>query len=211
MFFGPQRGVAAEEDAGARDTAWSSRPPPACPIYRIRFRCRARSTGNAFSWPMARITSSAGKKKMSIVFEFFGLSVPLQALEIHAGQLPVLDHETLRRVIDQDLDAFFFGILQLPGRSFEESARPPRHHFDIFATEPADDRQQSMAVLPTPMISTFSPTESMWPKAMDSSQSMPIWMRSVSCRPGCRALCRAARPCLQKPRRSLRPAVLSCC
>ncbi len=41
-----------------------------------------------------------------------------------------------------------------------------------------------MAVLPTPMMSTFSPTEVVWPKAMDSSQSMPMWMRSVSWRPG---------------------------
>ena len=41
-----------------------------------------------------------------------------------------------------------------------------------------DERQQSIAVLPTPMISTRSPIESMWPKATDSSQSMPMWMRS---------------------------------
>ena len=43
-----------------------------------------------------------------------------------------------------------------------------------------DDRQQSMAVLPTPMINTLSPIESMWPKARDSSQSIPMWIRSVS-------------------------------
>ena len=30
-----------------------------------------------------------------------------------------------------------------------------------------DERQQSIAVLPTPMISTFSPIESMWPNATD--------------------------------------------
>ena len=45
-------------------------------------------------------------------------------------------------------------------------------------------RQQSIAVLPTPMISTRSPIVSMCPKATDSSQSMPMWMRSVSWRPG---------------------------
>ena len=33
-----------------------------------------------------------------------------------------------------------------------------------------------MAVLPTPMISTRSPIVSMWPKAIDSSHSMPMWM-----------------------------------
>ena len=36
------------------------------------------------------------------------------------------------------------------------------------------ERQQSIAVLPTPMISTRLPTESMWPKWIDSSHSMPM-------------------------------------
>src|ERR1700722_8601522 len=40
-------------------------------------------------------------------------------------------------VINQDLDAFLFGVLQLPGRSFEEPARAARHHFDVFSTETA--------------------------------------------------------------------------
>ena len=47
-----------------------------------------------------------------------------------------------------------------------------------------DERQQSIAVLPTPMISTRSPILSMCPKATDSSQSMPMWIRSLSWRPG---------------------------
>ena len=37
-----------------------------------------------------------------------------------------------------------------------------------------DVRQQSMAVLPTPMISTRSPIFSMWPKCADASHSMPM-------------------------------------
>ena len=41
-----------------------------------------------------------------------------------------------------------------------------------------------MAVLPTPMMSTRSPIVSMWLNATDSSQAMPMWMRSLSCRPG---------------------------
>ena len=63
----------------------------------------------------------------------FRLGVPFQALEIHAGELAVLDDEALRRVIDDDLDAFFFGVLQFPGRGFEESARAAGHHFMSFA------------------------------------------------------------------------------
>ena len=40
-----ERGVAAEEHFADRWTAWWSRRPPACPICRIRGRCRARSRG----------------------------------------------------------------------------------------------------------------------------------------------------------------------
>ena len=43
-----------------------------------------------------------------------------------------------------------------------------------------DVRQQSIAVLPTPMMITFSPIFSVWPKATLPSQSMPMWMRSLS-------------------------------
>jgi hypothetical protein len=41
-------------------------------------------------------------------------------------------------------------------------------------------RQQSIAVLPTPMISTRSSIEVDVPKATDSSQSMPMWILSLS-------------------------------
>ncbi len=68
---------------------------------------------------------------------FLGIGVPFQALELHAGELAVLDHEALGRVIDDDVDAFFFGVVQFPGRSFEVAARPARHHFDILAAQPA--------------------------------------------------------------------------
>ncbi len=54
-----------------------------------------------------------------------------------------------------------------------------------FAPSRSEVRQQSMAVLPTPMISTFSPMASVWPKATDSSQVMPMWMLAPpSSRPG---------------------------
>ena len=46
--------------------------------------------------------------------------------------------------------------------------------FTSLAPSRSELRQQSMAVLPTPMISTRSPILSMWPKATDSSQVMPI-------------------------------------
>ena len=56
-------------------------------------------------------------------------------------------------------------------RAMTFTSLPPRR-FDV--------RQQSMAVLPTPMMRTFSPIRSMWPKWTFASHSMPMWMRSVS-------------------------------
>ena len=44
----------------------------------------------------------------------------------------------------------------------------------------AEVRQQSIAVLPTPMISTFSPMRVVWPKATEPSQSIPMWTCSLS-------------------------------
>ena len=68
---------------------------------------------------------------------FLRLGVPFQPLELHALQHAVFDHEALGRVIDDDLDAFFLGVVQFPRRGFEESARAARHHLDIFAAQPA--------------------------------------------------------------------------
>ncbi len=57
--------------------------------------------------------------------------------------------------------------------------------FTLLAPRRSEVRQQSIAVLPTPMISTRSPIFSMCPKATDSSQSMPMWMLAApSWRPG---------------------------
>ena len=56
--------------------------------------------------------------------------------------------------------------------------------FTLFAPRRSEVRQQSIAVLPTPMISTRSPIFSMCPKATDSSQAMPMWMLAA---PSCAA------------------------
>ncbi len=57
--------------------------------------------------------------------------------------------------------------------------------FTSSAPRRSEVRQQSMAVLPTPMISTFLPMDLMCSKATDSSQVMPIWMLAApSARPG---------------------------
>ena len=73
--------------------------------------------------------------------------------------------------------------------SHSEALKKPRGlraiTFTLFAPRRSDVRQQSIAVLPTPMISTRSPIFSMWPKATDSSHAMPMWMFAApSWRPG---------------------------
>ncbi len=57
--------------------------------------------------------------------------------------------------------------------------------FTLLAPRRNDERQQSIAVLPTPMISTRSPIRSMCLKATDSSHWMPMWMLAApASRPG---------------------------
>ena len=65
---------------------------------------------------------------------FLRIRIPFQALKLHAHQLAVLHDKPLGRVVDYDVNAFFFGIFQLPRRSFKVSTRPPRHHLDVLAT-----------------------------------------------------------------------------
>ena len=59
-----------------------------------------------------------------------------------------------------DLDLLFFGVLELPRRRLEVLARlAARITFTSVAPSRLAERQQSIAVLPTPMISTRLPTD----------------------------------------------------
>ena len=49
--------------------------------------------------------------------------------------LPFLDDKVLGRVIDDDLDVLFLGVLQLPVRGFEKATRFARHHLDVLGTD----------------------------------------------------------------------------
>ena len=95
--------------------------------------------GNAFSWPMARMTSSHGNDDRVDDFALLlaVLLEPAQSLELHADELSVLEHEALRRVVLDDLDALFLGVLQFPRRRLEVLARPARDDLHVGAAEPA--------------------------------------------------------------------------
>ena len=103
----------------------------------------------------------------------------LHLVELHADELAVLDDEALRRVVLDDLDVLFLGVLEFPRRGLEELPRLRAITFTSVAPTRSAMRQQSIAVLPTPMISTRSPIFSTCPKCTDSSQSMPMWMFAV--------------------------------
>ena len=98
--------------------------------------------------------------------------------------LPSSMTKRLGRVVDDDFDVLLFGVLELPLGGLEEPRGLRAMTFTLLAPRRSEVRQQSIAVLPTPMISTRSPILSICPKATDSSQAMPMWMRSVSSRPG---------------------------
>ena len=51
-------------------------------------------------------------------------------------ELAVLDHEGLGRAVDDDLDAFLLGVLQLPRGGLEEAARLARHDLHALRAEP---------------------------------------------------------------------------
>ena len=55
------------------------------------------------------------------------LELVLEFLEQHAGQLAGACHYCLRRMVDEDRDAFTLGVLELPFGSLEELARLARH------------------------------------------------------------------------------------
>ena len=65
-----------------------------------------------------------------------GIDVVLHPVEQHARQSAVLDHEGLGSAVDDDLDAFFLGVIEFPGRGLEKSARLACHDFHALGAEP---------------------------------------------------------------------------
>src|SRR5690606_22839396 len=64
------------------------------------------------------------------------IDVVLELVETHPHELAVLDDESLRRVIDDDLDALLLRVLELPVGSLEELPRLARHDLHVLRAEP---------------------------------------------------------------------------
>ena len=59
----------------------------------------------------------------------------LEPVELHAGQLAVLDDEADRLKVLDNLDALFLGVLELPRRRLEVLAGLARDHLDVGRAE----------------------------------------------------------------------------
>ena len=148
-------------------------------------RPRSRSIhGKAFSCPMARMTSSQGMTTVSITVEW-------RACSSHSrrwNSMPVSRPSSMTKRVGAWLTRISTPSSSASSSSHDEALKNERGRraITLMSVPPrrSEERQQSMAVLPTPMISTRSPTLSVWPNAIDSSQSMPMWIRSLSWRPG---------------------------
>src|SRR5688572_446300 len=68
----------------------------------------------------------------------FAVSVELvlELVEAHADELAAFDDEFLRAMVDDDLDALFLGVLELPVGRLEELPRLARDDLDVFRAEP---------------------------------------------------------------------------
>src|SRR5262245_15478823 len=62
---------------------------------------------------------------------------PAQPVQLETDEFSFLENEALRRVVLDDLDAFLFGILELPRRRLEVRARTSSDDFDVRSTKTA--------------------------------------------------------------------------
>ena len=142
--------------------------------------------GNALSWPIASTTVSHGMISRPITSCF---SWPFTSVERNlSNSIPV----SMPFSITKRIGCRFSRISTCSSSASSSSQGDALKYlrvlraitFTSVAPSRLAERQQSMAVLPTPMISTRLPTESTWPKWIDSSHSMPMNTWSLSWRPG---------------------------
>jgi len=137
--------------------------------------------GNAFSWPTATSTVVAGDVLIRLasrnqIAPALGVEFGFHLLENHTGQAAVLVGELFRHQEIEDRDILVHGVLLFPGGRLHLLEARAHHHLHILAAEAADERQQSMAVLPPPSTITRLPILLMWPKETEDSQSIPMWI-----------------------------------
>ena len=191
MFFGPNAASPPKNTPGRVDAIVDLVDDGHAPLVERRCRCRARSTGNAFSWPIATSTSSQGKCTSGSPVGT-SLRRPLRVLlrrdllERHAGQLAVLVREFLRH--EDSCGSGCLRAWRLPSPTATPSSRRSRERTTTLTSSPPkrrELRQQSIAVLPPPSTTTRLPIWWCGRTRRVESQSMPMWMcAAASRRPG---------------------------
>ncbi len=140
-------------------TTGMSHLPNSSPMFRS-------IQGNALSWPTASTTESHGRISRPITSCFRPLSVSTEWNL--SNSIPVsVPFSTMNRT------GWRFSRMSTPSSSASSSSHGEALKYlrvlramTLTSVAPSRlaDRQQSIAVLPTPMISTRLPTDSTWPK-----------------------------------------------
>ena len=140
---------------------------------------RSRSIqGKAFSWPMARMTSSASMNSSPTIRSAVMAPFASRSYSITSKVMPFNLPFSSTKFFGERLMMILTCSSSASSSSHAEALKNWRGlramTFTSFAPRRSEVRQQSMAVLPTPMISTFSPMDLMCSNATDSSQVMPM-------------------------------------
>ncbi len=187
MFSGPQAASPPKKTPGrvlwyvTLSTTGMSQSPNSMPMSRSIH-------GKALSCPMARITASHGMITVSItVLRCLPFASTVHSSCSNSIPTSLPSSSTIRR-------GAWFSMISISSSSASSSShgdalkclRPRRATtFTSVAPKRLADRQQSMAVLPTPMIRTRGSIFSTCPKCTLASHSIPMWTcAGASQRPG---------------------------
>ncbi len=186
MFLAPKAASPPKKTPGMVDCMVTSSTAASWGEENSRGRSRSIQ-GKAFSWPIARITSSQSMRTVPTVFEWTAPS----SHSTWSNSMPTSRPSSTRKRRGAWLTTICTPSSSASSSSQGEALKYWRGRRAItrMSSPPRrrEERQQSIAVLPTPMMSTRRPTLLTWPKAIDSSQSMPMWMwvsPTSSWRPG---------------------------
>jgi hypothetical protein len=189
MFFGPKAASPPKKTWGRLDCS-VSRSSTGRPQRSNSMPAPRSIQGKAFSCPIATSTSSQAmtwsgspvgtrlrRPFASVSARTRSKTMPVRrpsscSTSFGTSQLRIGMPSAIASSFSQG-EAF---ISSKPERTTTVTSSPPRRRAE---------RQQSMAVLPPPSTTTRRPTFSTWPKEIEASQSIPIWMcDAASRRPG---------------------------
>ncbi len=173
MFFGPQAASPPKKTPGTLETMVVSSTTGMSHSPNVIPRSRSIQ-GKVFSCPIARITSSQG---ITTVFTVVERAAPSSHSRT-SNSIPTRRPSSSTKRVGAWLTRISTPSSSASSSSHGDALKKGRGRLamTLMSRPPSrrDVRQQSIAVLPTPMINTRSPISLTCPKATDSSQSMPM-------------------------------------